>query len=139
MNKLSKLFIIASIAGFILAAFLKVVQLLTGNQAYVLLFETDYIVVIQDLQPQFLIGFIFHFVICYISVVILYYLLTVIHLEKSILMYVIFFTTGSGLLFPLTMFSESTPEITDLVAWFYWLIGHILFSLVVGVLIRKWV
>lgn len=43
MREAGKLTIISIVAGIVLAGFLKVVQQLTGNKAYVLLFNVDYV------------------------------------------------------------------------------------------------
>lgn len=75
MKQLMKLAIIAFIAGIVLMLFLKVIMILTGNTAYILLFNFDYIPVINDLRPIWLFGNVFHFLTCILSVVVLYYLL----------------------------------------------------------------
>lgn len=52
MNKLLKLIVIGILAGLILMVILKVVMDLTGNTAYILLFNFDYIPIVQDLKPE---------------------------------------------------------------------------------------
>lgn len=119
MRQLGKLIIIGTIAGIVLALFLKVIQILIGNQAYVLLFNFDYVPVIQDWEPQLLVGYLFHFITCIVSAVALFYLLRIIQREYLIAPYVLVYTVGGGILFSLTGLSEQPPAITDGAAWFY--------------------
>lgn len=61
---LLKLFTIGVIAGFILAGFLIFIHLLTGNEAYILLFNVDYIPILKDFPYETATGLMLHFVIC---------------------------------------------------------------------------
>ncbi|MBY0223226.1 hypothetical protein ABZ756_14555 [Mammaliicoccus sciuri] len=138
MRQFGKLIIIGTIAGIALALFLKVIQILIGNQAYVLLFNFDYVPVIQDWEPQLLVGYLFHFITCIVSAVALFYLLRIIQREYLISPYVLVYTVGGGILFSLTGLSEQPPAITDGAAWFYWTAAHAVFGLIVGGLIKNW-
>lgn len=139
MIRFMKLLSIGMIAGLVLLGFLKIVQLATNNTAYMLLINTDYIPLLQNLQPRSIIGFTFHFVFCVISVLSLFYMLIFFQLEKKLSFYFIVYTVGSALLFPLTALSDSTPVLTDTSAFIYWVVAHGLYSFVVGILIKKWV
>jgi len=138
MIQLMGLSAIGIIAGILLALYLKVVQLVTGNQAYELLYATDYIPFLQDLRPSFLAGGIFHNVFCIVSVIALFYLLKFIGFEKKMLPYFLVYTIGSAMLFSLTALSEHTPAITDFSAWMHWIVGHVIYSAAVAVLIKRW-
>src|SRR5699024_575800 len=133
-----KLSLIGIIAGIVLAAFLKMIQLLTGNKAYVLLFEVDYVPILQHLYPVSVVQFAFHFGTCILSVIVLYFFLRFFHLEKTVVAYVAFIMIGSSILYLLTMLSPKTPDVTDMFALGYWVIGHGIFSFVTGVLVKKW-
>lgn len=139
MKRLGTLAAIGMISGIVLALFLKIIELITANQVYYLLFDTSYIPILNELYPIWLIEVTFHFTTCVISIIALYYLLRYIQLEKSIITYVFVIGIGSGLLYFLTLLSEKTPHITDIATWIYWIVGHALFSLTAGYLIRKWV
>jgi len=139
MKKLFTLGFIGVLAGIALAGFLKVIQLITGNQAYVLLFEVDYVPVLQDLSPVSVIQFSFHFGACIFSVIALYFVLQMFHWEKTVTAYMAFIIIGSSILYLLTMLSPNTPKVTDIVALGYWVIGHGIFSVIVGVFVKKWV
>lgn len=139
MKRLVKLAIIGVMAGTVLAAFLKIIQLLTGKQSYVLLFNMDYIPLLKNFDAVFGMGYLFHFVFCIVSVLFLYYLLKLFRKEKSMIAYIILFTLGSATLYSLTALTEQPPSITDFSAWGYWSLGHTLFGIVVGFLVKKMV
>src|SRR5699024_12730844 len=105
MIQLMGLSAIGIIAGILLALYLKVVQLVTGKQAYELLYATDYIPFLQDLRPSFLAGGLFHHVFCIVSVIALFYLLKFIGFEKKMLPYFFVYPIGSGILLSLTALS----------------------------------
>lgn len=75
MNQLLKLVTIGIIGGVVLILILGIVLLLTGNTAYFLLFNFDYIPIINELRPIWLFGYIFHFITCVVSVIALFYIL----------------------------------------------------------------
>lgn len=139
MKKVNIFIGIGIISGIILAGFLKIIELLTGNEVYYLLFDTSYIPLIKTFHPTWLIETIFHFATCMISIYALYHILQPFHLEKSAIAYIVIFGFGSSILYFLTIFSTKTPPITNLEALMYWTIGHILFSLTAVGLIRGWV
>lgn len=138
MKRFIKLLSTGMVAGFVLAFFLGSIQLLTYNQAFLLLFNMDYIPLIKDLNPGWGMGIAFHLLTCIVSVVALFYILKNFRLERSIIAYLTTYTVGGGILFSLTALSHSPPAITDFSAWGYWTLGHALFSLVVGILIKYW-
>lgn len=139
MNNTLKLGIIGFISGIILMIILKMVMLITGNPAYILLFNFDYIPVIQDFRPTWLFGYLFHFVTCIVSVIALYYILKIWHLEKRIIYYILVYSIGGGGLFFLTSLSPQLPESDDWIAWIYWTLAHAIFGISVGGLIKKWI
>lgn len=139
MNYLIKLTIIGFVSGFVLLLVLKIVMVFTGNTAYVLLFNFDYIPVIQDLEPVWLFGYIFHFLTCIISVIALFYILKIWGFQKFIFPYMLVYTVGGGALFFLTSLSNQPPAASDVMAWVYWTIAHTVFGYVVGAFIKKWI
>ncbi|MDN6280845.1 MAG: hypothetical protein L0J45_07560 [Psychroflexus sp.] len=131
-----RLTIIGSIAGIVLMLFLKIILIFTGNSAYILLFNFDYIPVLNDMRPIWLFGYVFHFLTCILSVVALYNILKAWGWEKLISPYILVFTLGGGALFFLTALSDQLPEASDKVAWIYWTLGHAVFGYTVGVLMK---
>ncbi|MGM8365797.1 hypothetical protein ACLIBG_10005 [Virgibacillus sp. W0181] len=138
MKQLIKLIVIGFISGIILALFLKGIKLLNNTHAYDLLFNFDYIPVINHWEPDYLWGTIFHYSTCVFSVVALYYILRLFHLERKTFLYFLAYTGGGAVLFFLTALSDQPPAATNMAAWIYWTVGHATFSVAVGVLIKKW-
>lgn len=138
MKQLLKLTTIGLIGGIVLILVLRLVLSLTGNPAYYLLFNFDYIPFLNKLRPIWLFGNIFHFLTCIISVIALYYILKPKGWHKIILPYIVVYTIGGGGLFFLTALSEQPPAANDVMAWIYWTFDHAIFGYVVGVLIRRW-
>jgi hypothetical protein len=131
-----QLILVGIIAGIILIIPLKIVYEVTGNTAYVLLFNFDYIPVLNKLKPVWLFGYIFHFVTCICSVIGLYYILKAWSLQYSLISYILVYTMGGGALFFLTCLSNQPPEGDDALAWLYWTSAHALFGCAVGFMIR---
>lgn len=138
MKQLLKLISIGLFAGWVLILILKIVMDLTGNTAYILLFNFDYIPVVNDLKPVGLFGYIFHFLTCIVSVIALYYILKPWSLQTTIWPYILVYSTGGGALFFLTALSHQPPAANDVMAWVYWTLAHALFGYVVGAMVKKW-
>ena len=138
MKQFLKLTAIGIIAGEALILLLYFVLVLTGNTAYFLLFNFDYIPVINELRPVWLFGYVFHFLTCIISVLALYYILKLKGWEKLIAPYILVYSIGGGGLFFLTALSDQPPAADDLMAWIYWTLGHAGYGYVVGALVKRW-
>lgn len=138
MKQVLKLATIGFFAGVVLIVVLRIVLFLTGNTAYVLLFNFDYIPIVKDLRPTLFFGYVFHFATCIVSVIALYYILSIWNLQKKVVLYVLVNTMGGGALFFLTALSNQPPAANDWMAWIYWTLAHGTYSFVVGVLIKKW-
>ncbi|RDW19945.1 hypothetical protein [Oceanobacillus chungangensis] len=138
MIRVMKLTVIGIIAGTILAGFLKIIHLLTHNDAYILLFNTDYIPLLNQLHNWSVVGIIFHFVTCIASVIGLFYILKALGIEYNLLAYILVYTVGSAMLFPLTALSEKTPSLTNFPAFIYWTSGHMIYSFAVGLMVKRW-
>lgn len=136
---LFKLIIIGILAGISLAGMMHVIYLLTGSEAYQLLYNVDYIPGLRYFQQSTVFGFVFHFLFCIISVIVLYYLLKKWHLEFRLFPYLIVYTGGAAVLYFLSALTEKPPASTDVIAWFYWTISHVVYSLIVGFLINFWI
>ncbi|WP_245183502.1 hypothetical protein [Lentibacillus salicampi] len=115
---------------------LKAVQLLTGSQAYVLLFNTDYVPLLHDWGPENIGGIAFHFVFCIASVVALFYLLIIIRAERSLTAYFLIYTAGSAILYSLTGLTERPPDPGNVTSWGYWTAAHAVYAVVVGWLVK---
>lgn len=139
MKPFMQLIGIGIVSGSVLAVLMLLVHILTGNEAYVLLYNVDYFPVIHVFQDSVLFGIFFHYVFCIVSVIGLYYLLSFFHWHYHLWPYVLIYTVGSGLLFFLTLLTDKPPSADDGMAWFYWTASHLVFSLVVAWMIRRFV
>lgn len=138
MAKLAKLIMIGIIAGLILAACMKIIFLISGNEAYQLLYNVDYIPLIHVYDDLAYFGICFHYVFCIVSVVGLYYVLQLFNLQKKSALYIIIYTTGSGILYFLTLLTNQPPDADSFLSWFYWTTSHILYGIAVAWPIKKW-
>ena len=139
MNLLSRLIATGVIAGAALALLMKLIYETTGNKAYVLLYNTDYVPVLNKWESSEVVGFTFHFSFCIASVISLYFILRAFHLERRLLPYFLTYTVGSGVLFFLTTLTDKSPAWTDTKAWFHWTLSHAVYSWIVGLLIIHWI
>src|SRR5690625_7181319 len=94
------------ISGIILALFLKIIELTTGNIVYHLLFDVSYIPILNTWKPVWLIEVLFHFGTCIVSITMLYYVLTLFHLVKSMPLYFIVIGMCISFLYFLTLFTN---------------------------------
>ncbi|MEK3934459.1 hypothetical protein MKY41_03995 [Sporosarcina sp. FSL W7-1349] len=136
MKQLLKLILIGILSGLLLAGFLKLVYKITGNQAYILLYNIDYIPFLRQWEDVSAVGLVFHFVFCIASVIGLYYILKAFRHERHPLPYLAVYTIGSGILYFLTLLTDQPPAADDVAAWFYWTFGHVLFGFAVGYLVK---
>lgn len=133
-----KLTSIGIFGGIVLMLVLKIVMYFTGNTAYILLFNFDYVPIINKLRPVWFFGYVFHFVTCIVSVIALFYLLKIKSWQLKLLPYIAVYTIGGGALFFLTSLSPKPPAADDVMAWMYWTLAHAIFGYVVGSLVKKW-
>lgn len=139
MKQILKLTSIGVIAGIVLILILKLVLFLTGNTAYVLLFNFDYIPLIKSLRPTWLFGYVFHFATCVISVIVLFYILKTRNLQYKGTIYILVYAIGGGALFFLTALSNQPPAANDFMAWGFWTLAHGIYGHIVSTLVRKWI
>lgn len=139
MKQSLKLIGIGIVSGIILAVLLQLVYVVTGNEAYMLLYNVDYFPFIHVFQDDFWFGLAFHFMFCIVSIVGLFYLLTIFGWQYDIWLYAAIYTFGSGVLYFLTLLTDQPPAGDDGLAWFYWTASHLVFSLAVGWMVRRFV
>lgn len=121
-------------AGILLGLFLKIIEHITSLEVYTLLLNVDYVPVLKELKLPELIEFALHLVIS----VLLSILLAIFLKSKNwprgrSLFWVSLVCLAVGLLlYPTTVLSNRTPELTDLVALLFWLVGHLLYGIALG-------
>lgn len=129
---------IGFISGAILAAVMKLIRILTGNKAEILLYNMDYMPFLRRWSDKWITGTIFHYMTCIGSVVILFYLLVPLDLEISIWPYIFAFTVGGGILYFLSALTPAPPAYNDFSSWLIWTVSHGIFGLVAALLIILW-
>ncbi|MEK5330704.1 hypothetical protein [Lysinibacillus sp. FSL W8-0992] len=132
--------IIASfVAGCIFGAFFKVVENLTGSRVYTLLLNVDYIPIIKNFRFPEVIEFIFHLIISWLITAVLCAIRNKYKWNNSKLMRnsVLIQIFIGCMLFPTTIFSKRTPIITDYFALSWWLIGHVVYGALIGILLKR--
>lgn len=125
------------LAGILLGLFLKFVESATGLKVYTLLLNVDYIPILKDIKVSEIIEFLLHLIVSVVLGVLLH--INLIKKDFPIKQKVRFVVKVSLLiglfLYPTTMLSDRTPEITSAYSFFFWMVGHGLYGIVLGKLI----
>jgi hypothetical protein len=132
MKTFLKLIISGVIAGFVLGIFLKVVEQITDKTVYTLLMNVDYFPVIKEWQMGGVLSFLLHVLVSIILVCILFWMFTKRGVEAKIYPYVVSSLIIGLILFFTTALSKQTPDILDVAAFGYWMVGHLIYGIVVG-------
>lgn len=132
------LILIGFISGTVLSLVMKVIRVITGSKADILLYNMDYMPVLRKWSNRWITGVIFHYVTCIGSFTVLFYLLIPLNFEFNIWPYVFVFTVGGGILYFLSTLTSTPPAYNDFEAWFYWTLGHGIFGLTGGLIISIW-
>ena len=128
------------ISGLFLAVLLKIIEHITRFKVYTLLVNVDYIPYIKTFVFPELVEVGFHLIVS-IALSICLYLLIIkrkISTRKKIIILCTFVCFIIGVaLFPTTTFSDRTPAITSIPSFSYWIIGHIMYGYLMGMLFAR--
>lgn len=127
-----KLIVPGVLAAFVLGGFLKIVEQITGETVYVLLLNVDYFPIIKDWEMNEILDFSLHVFVSIGLVIILYWVFNRLGVSRNIYPYVIANLMIGFTLFFTTAFSNRTPDILDVAAFTYWIVGHLIYGVVVG-------
>ncbi|URM33581.1 hypothetical protein LLY41_03690 [Cytobacillus firmus] len=127
------------LSGTFLGLFLKMAEITTGIKVYTLLLNVDYFPILKNYYFPELIEFGFHLIISVIVAISLLFLIKKYRWNRTqIFIRTLFITFSIGVLvYPTTALSARTPELTSLPAIFIWLLGHLLYGLLLSVLFIK--
>ena len=128
------------ISGVVLAFFLKMVEETTPYKVYTLLLNVDYIPFINRYDLPEVIEVILHLAVSIVLVAVLQavFIRKKRTSPKQIVVWSIVSCVIIGfILFPTTTLSNQTPSLTSIPAWSYWLLGHFIYGIVVGYLLRN--
>jgi len=129
------------ISGLFLAALLKIIEHITQFKVYTLLLNVDYIPYIKTFVfPEYIeVGF--HLIVSIVLSIYLYLLIInrKISSRKKIIILCTFvcFIIGAAL-FPTTTFSDRTPAFTSIPSFSYWIIGHIMYGCLMGIMFARY-
>ncbi|MCG3087882.1 hypothetical protein [Sporosarcina cyprini] len=137
MKKAYQLLGIGIVAGLVLSLFFKWIEQATGHKVYTLLLNVDYIPVFRNYTYSEPVEVLFHLIVSIVLVFVLQFVI-----EKRNIKQIIGFCTLvnfliGALIYPTTGLSMRTPPIDSVAAIVYWLIGHIVYGLVLGILLTR--
>lgn len=127
------------VSGAALGLFLKAVELRTSYRVYTLLLNVDYIPILNRMQLPELVEFTLHLLISVVISVLLVWLLRS-RPWRPIYSTCVVIAVGlfiGLLLYPTTLLSERTPDLTSMPAFLWWLLGHGLYGLLLGLFLRN--
>lgn len=121
-------------AGILLGLFLKIIEHITTLKVYTLLLNVDYVPVLKELKLPELIEFALHLVISVLLSILLAIFLKSKNWPRgrSLSWVSLVCLTVGLLLYPTTVLSNRTPELIDLAALLFWLVGHLLYGIALG-------
>ncbi|PAF30936.1 hypothetical protein [Paenibacillus sp. 7516] len=123
------------ITGLFLGFFLKVVQAYTGEKVYTLLLNVDFVPWLPSILPEWF-EFTLHLLV---SVIIgLLYFWSIQRFDFPLVKGVLLGAFSSLLYIPLSLLSERVPGLMDSKAISLWILGHLLFGILLGVCGRIW-
>ncbi|MFF5995642.1 hypothetical protein AAGS61_12965 [Lysinibacillus sp. KU-BSD001] len=127
------------IAGIFLGLLMKWMQYVTGYKIYTLLMNVDYIPIVKEYTFPEWVEFTFHLIIA----VILTYVIVWIAWKKSFTSkQLISFTVIVNIviaiaLYPTTALSDRTPPLLSVPSFGLWLVAHIAYGVVLGILLAR--
>lgn len=137
LKRLTGVAIVGLVAGLIFGVFLKIIEQLTGKKVYTLLLNVDYFPVLKNIKLNEGVEFSFHLMVSVILTIVLYYVLRRYHHHHHDVIYYVSLNSLIGaVLFLTTGLSNRTPELLDVTAFLYWLLGHVLFGFLIGGMIQ---
>ncbi|KAF0818847.1 hypothetical protein KIS4809_2138 [Bacillus sp. ZZV12-4809] len=127
------------LSGIFLGLFLKMIEISTDIKVYTLLLNVDYFPILKNYNFPESIEFVFHLVISGILAVCLFFIINKYRWNRTqIITRTLFITFIIGvLLYPTTALSVRTPELTSISAMFFWLLGHLLYGLLLSIFFIK--
>jgi len=126
-------------AGILLGLFLKIIEHITSLEVYTLLLNVDYVPLLNELKLSELVEFALHLVISILlSIALAIFLKQKNWSRRRSLFWVSLACLAVGLLlYPTTVLSDRTPELSDPAALLFWLAGHLLYGIALGWLLTS--
>ncbi|AYB46176.1 hypothetical protein [Paenibacillus lautus] len=126
-------------AGILLGLFLKIIEHITSLGVYTLLLNVDYVPLLKELKLSELVEFALHLAISILlSIALAIFLKQKNSSRGRSLSWVSLVCLAVGLLlYPTTVLSDRTPELSDPAALLFWLAGHLLYGIALGWLLTE--
>ncbi|MCI1773978.1 hypothetical protein V4V36_18085 [Paenibacillus lautus] len=126
-------------AGILLGLFLKIIEHITSLGVYTLLLNVDYVPLLKELKLSELVEFALHLAISILlSIALAIFLKQKNWSRGRSLSWVSLVCLAVGLLlYPTTVLSDRTPELSDPAALLFWLAGHLLYGIALGWLLTE--
>ncbi|WP_246943911.1 hypothetical protein [Bacillus pinisoli] len=139
MQFLIKSTLIGIVSGVLLGFFFKGIEISLGIKVYTLLLNIDYIPYLKELSLPEWGEFLLHLIVSILLCIILYSLIRrSTWTNKQMMVRIVLINTIIGfLLYPTTALSTRTPALTSLEALSFWIIGHIVYGVILALLFRK--
>jgi len=127
------------ISGVILGLVLKLVEYITNLKVYILLLNVDYVPVLKNFEITEAGEFGIHLVISILLAITvqIYLLKKAWGIKRKKKFTVILSIAVAVLLYPTTILSERTPEITSTYAFLFWISAHALYGWTLGTMLKK--
>ncbi|MFP3884751.1 hypothetical protein U8V97_04705 [Priestia filamentosa] len=132
-------FIGGIISGIIMSVFLKGIEELTHLRVYTLLLNVDYIPLLKRVTSNEPLELILHLIVAVIVSVVWFVVLQKINLtkKKSRTATIMMAMCIGLLLYPSTIMSERTPSLSSLSSLGFWLLGHLIFGMLLSLFYKR--
>jgi len=118
------------VSGMVLGFFLKWIQQLTGSGVYTMLLNIDFVPALPDRLPEAL-EFGLHLAVAIVLGCL--YRIWITRWAHPWISGLLIGAASSLLFFPLALLSDRVPPVNDMIAYMYWLAGHVLYGIVLGI------
>ena len=132
-------FIGGIISGIIMSIFLKGIEELTHLRVYTLLLNVDYIPLLKRVTSNEPLELILHLIVAVIVSVVWFVVLQKINLtkKKGRIATIMMAMCIGLLLYPSTIMSERTPALSSLPSLEFWLLGHLIFGILLSLFYKR--
>ncbi|MFD2670368.1 hypothetical protein [Marinicrinis sediminis] len=123
---------VGTISGLLLGSVLYIAQRLSGDSVFTLLMNVDYIPVLRQTVGILWIEWVLHLIVSVVLTGVIWTLYPRLFRSMQVAKAWIVGTAMviGLLLFPSTVLSDRTPAIQDASAWFWWMLAHFIYGLV---------
>lgn len=139
LRKIFYTLVYSLIAGVFLGFFMKWLQDVTGYKVYTLLMNVDYIPILKEYIFPTWVEFMFHLIVAVILAYVIVWIAWKKHYtRKQLIRFTIVVNSIIAIaLYPTTALSDRTPALFSFPSFGLWLVAHIAYGIVLGVLLAR--